>query len=393
MHYRFWAFIAQALTGRRRVYLDSNATTPPSRKVRQAMARAAKYCWGNPSAAYAEGKKSAQLIEKARRQVAQAINAHEHEVYFASSATEWNNALLKTLYHNSAQPRRKIISTRAEHSSVSRSLAYLAAHGADIAYCPIDRHGHIILAELGQLIDSSTLLVCCALANNETGAVQPMAEISKLAKTHGALLMSDCVQALGKIDVDVKALGLDYAVFSAHKLYGPKGAAALYAKITSPLEAFIHGGGQEEGIRAGTEAVPNIAGMGRACSNAKRLAGRAAKTELLKNELARKLMEIEPAIKFNSPSANCLPNTINITFPGTKSTELMLMLDYYGIAVSAGSACGAQPGKTSHVLSAIGLSDAEAASTLRISLSSTTSRADISYLCKKLEAYLKQARS
>ena len=373
---------------KQKVYLDNNATTYVSKRVRRIMKRVLRYYWGNPSSGYHMGKISAQIIEKAREQVADAIHAHSHEIYFTGCATESNNAVLKTLSNHFYPKKKKIISTPVEHPSIMNTLEFLQTQGIVVQYCPVDSYGFISIKELEALIDEDTFLICCIYANNEIGTIQNIKEVSALAKSHTVLVLSDCVQAFGKVPVDVKDLGVDYATFSAHKLYGPKGVGALYARISSPLEPFIHGGHQEEGMRAGTESVHNIAGFGMACRDINKLLSYSQKTRLLKEQFINQLKVIKPDIIINSPIDDCLPNTISVTFPGVNSKELMMMLDYNGIAVSSGSACSSQLNKPSHVLKAIGLSDKEATETLRISFGKETSERDIRYTIKVIDNYL-----
>ncbi|MDD1698244.1 MAG: cysteine desulfurase [Methanoregula sp.] len=372
-----------------RVYLDNNATTCVSKPVRRVMKRVLKYYWGNPSSAYHKGKMSAQIIEEARRQVASAIHAHSHEIYFTGCATESNNAVLQSLSHHFYPARKKIISTPVEHPSVMNTLEFLKTQGIVVQYCPVDRYGRAAIKELENLIDADTFLICCIFANNEIGTIQNVKEISALAKSRNVLVLSDCVQAFGKIPVNVKELGVDYATFSAHKLYGPKGVGALYAKISSPLEPFIHGGHQEEGMRAGTESVHNIAGFGAACKDVDKLLANYEKEKSLKEHFIKQLKGIKPDIIINSPAEDCLPNTISVTFPDINSGELMMMLDYHGIAVSSGSACSTHINKPSHVLKAIGLSDKAAEETIRISLGKDTTERDLRYTIKVLDNYFK----
>jgi cysteine desulfurase len=350
--------------------------------------RVLKYNWGNPSSGYYMGKRAARIIERARQQVADSINAHSHEIYFTGCASESNNAALITLSNHFYPKKKKIISTPIEHPSIMNTLEFLQTQGVVVQYCPVDRYGFISIKELETLIDEETFLICCMFANNEIGTIQNIKEVSAFAKSQNVLVLSDCVQALGKVPVDVKDLGVDYATFSAHKLYGPKGVGALYAKISSPLEPFIHGGHQEEGMRAGTESVHNIAGFGVACKDVKNLIAYSEKTRLLKEQFIKQLKVIKPDIIINSPTDNCLPNTVSITFPNINSKELMMMLDYNGIAVSSGSACSSQLNKPSHVLKAIGLSDKEATETLRISFGKETSERDIRYTIKVIDNYL-----
>jgi cysteine desulfurase len=374
---------------KRHVYLDHNATTYVSKRVRRVMKRVLKYYWGNASSAYRMGKMSAQIIETARQQVADAIHAHSHEIYFTGCATESNNAVLKSLSHHFYPVKKKIISTPVEHPSIMNTLEFLQTQGVVVQYCPVDRYGRVDVNELENLIDADTFLICCIFANNEIGTIQNVKEISSLAKSHNVLVLSDCVQAFGKVPVDVKELGVDYATFSAHKLYGPKGVGALYAKISSPMEPFLHGGHQEEGMRAGTESVHNIAGFGAACRDVNKLLVNYEKTKNLKEHFLKQLKGIKPDVIINSPAEDCLSNTISVTFPDINSGELMMMLDYHGIAVSSGSACSTHLNRPSHVLKAIGLSDKAAQETIRISFGKDTTDRDIRYTLKVIANYLK----
>lgn len=226
------------------------------------------------------------------------------------------------------------------------------------------------------------------LANNKLGTIQNVKEVSKRAKEKGVLIFSDCVQALGKIPINVKELGADYAIFSAHKLYGPKGCGAMYARISAPEIQFVHGGHQEEGLRAGTESVHNIAGFGAACKQVPKLIKHTEKEHDLKHYFAERLKEFNGNIIINSPENNSLPNTLSIRFVGKSNSEVLHTLDYYGIAVSAGSACSTSLDKPSHVLTAIGLSEQEARETIRVSLGIDTTKKDIDYTLKILSKHL-----
>ena len=350
-------FLKHIVRFNRHVYLDHNATTPVSSRVQRSMNHVLKNNYGNPSSLYTMGRKSAGIIEKARQQVAGAMHADAQEIFFTGCATESNNAVLKALSSHFYPGKRKIISTPIEHPSVINSLEFLRTQGIIVAYCPVDRQGRVLLPELEKLIDDETFLVCCMLANNETGTIQDMAAITQIARQRNVLMLSDCVQALGKIPIDVRALGIDYASFSAHKLYGPKGVGAVYVKQGSPFTPFMHGGHQENGMRAGTESLHNIAGFGTACQAVDKLLEHTENMRVLKHQFTEQLREIKPDCVINSPEEGCLANTVNVTFPNVDNAGLIAMMDYYGIAVSAGSACSTGEDKPSHVLKAIGLSD------------------------------------
>jgi len=369
---------------KRNVYLDHNATTNVSKSVRRIINRVLKNDYGNPSSLYGTARNSAKVIEKARQQVAHAIHAYPEEIVFTACATESNNAVLKSLSYYFYPKKKKIISSPIEHPSVINTLEFLETQGIVVEYCPVDRYGRLLPDELEKLIDHDTFLICCMLANNEIGTIQNISAITEIASKYDILVMSDCVQALGKIPVDVHKLGVDYATFSAHKLHGPKGVGALYIKQWSPFEPFIHGGHQEEGLRAGTESVHNIAGFGKACDEVQKLLNKAEKIRTLTKHFTEELQANFPDCRINSPDTDCIPNTINITFPNISNSGLLALLDYHGIAVSAGSACSMPEDKPSHVLKAIGLTDKEAQETIRISLGGETSIKDIKYSMKIL---------
>jgi len=375
----------------RHVYLDHNATTPVSDHVRNKMDKALKYHYGNPSSFYGIGRKSAGLLEEARQDVAIAIHADPSEVIFTACATESNNAVLKSVAAHFYPHKKKIISTPIEHPSVMNTLAYLESQGVVIEFCPVDGKGRIQLPELEKLVDEDTFLVCCILANNETGVIQDIKAVTKIARKQGALVLTDCVQALGKIPIDVHAWDVDYASFSAHKLYGPKGIGALYVKQGSPFAPLLHGGHQESGLRAGTESIHNIVGFGAACQQVDKLLAHDRQVRALRGQLIQRFKEAKPDCVINSPEADseCLPNTLSISFPGVENAGLMGILDYRGIAVSAGSACSTGEDTPSHVLKAIGLSDQAARETIRISLGYETSARDIQYTAQVVRDYLK----
>jgi cysteine desulfurase len=388
MELRYLEFLKHVARRRRRVYLDHNATTPVSRRVRRRMNHVLKHGHGNPSALHESGRRAAALVEEARLQVAEAIHAGPGEVYFTGCATESNNAVLKSLADRFYPQRKKIVSTPIEHPSVLRALDYLQGRGIVVEYCPVDRQGRVRLDALAKLVDGDTFLVCCMLANNEIGTIQDIAAVAGIARRHGVLVLADCVQALGKISIDVRGWGIDYASFSAHKLYGPKGVGALYVRKGSPFSPWMHGGHQENGMRAGTESLHNIAGFGAACAQVGKLLARAERIRALKGRLLQMLKAVKPDLVVNSPDERCLPNTLSVTLPGVDQAEMMAVLDHYGVAVSAGSACSSQDDRPSPTLKAIGLSDQAARQTLRISLGYATSQRDIRYAARVFRDHL-----
>lgn len=383
-------FLRHLIRFNRQVYLDHNATTPVSNRVRKKVDQVLKYHYGNPSSFYGIGRRSAELMEKARKHVSQAIHADPSEIIFTGCASESNNAVLKSLSSHFFPAKKKIISTPIEHPSILNTLTYLETQGVIVEFCAVDDKGRVQLADLEKRIDADTFLVCCILANNETGVIQDISTVTKIARKHGALVLTDCVQALGKIPVDVHAWDVDYASFSAHKLHGPKGVGALYIKQGSPFTPLLHGGHQESGSRAGTESIHNIVGFGVACQDVDQLLAHTEQIRSLKRRLIQHLRDIKPDCLINSPEteSECLPNTLSITFPGVQNAGLMGVLDYHGVAVSAGSACSTGEDTPSHVLRAIGLSAESARETIRISLGPDTSSPDIHYVVQVVQDYI-----
>jgi len=361
------------------IYLDNNATTAVSRPVFRSMATVLRRHHGNPSAIHAAGRTAASILQNAREDVASAIHAQPSEIIFTGSATEANNQVLETLSDFHSPRRNRILSTPIEHPSIMQHLSHLADRGVEIAAIPVDDRGRVIIERLKEQIDENTFLICCMLANNEIGTIQDVRAVVDVARLHDLHVHCDCVQALGKIPVDVQELGVDFASFSAHKLYGPKGVGALFVRSGAPIAPLLHGGNQEAGLRAGTEGVHNIAGMGAACRAVPELLARAHRVASRRDFVLEELRRLEPKLVINSPSEHCLPNTLNLTFPGVQNAVLLAVLDMHGIAVSAGSACHAAEPTPSHVLTAIGLSGEQANETVRISLSHRTTSRDLRY--------------
>lgn len=374
---------------RRHAYFDYNATTMVSAGVRKRMLSVLKKYPGNPSSLHECGKMAAEVIEGARQNLAEAVHADPSEIIFTGCATESNNTILKSLFDHYYPAKSKIISLPIEHPSVVKTLEYLQAKGLDIQYCPVDTDGRMQLNTLEKMIDDSTFLICCMLANNEIGTIQDVKKVVEIASKRGIFVFSDCVQAFGKIPVDVKTLGVDYATFSAHKVYGPKGVGALYVKKGSPIAPLIHGGHQEQGLRAGTESVHAIAGFGEASQSIDKHVAHTERLQKLKKLMIKEMKNLRKDCVVYSPEKNCLSNTISVRFPGIKNENILAMLNYYGIEVSAGSACSSGDDKPSYVLKAIGLSDEEARETIRISMGSYTSGKDVAYLTKILTCYFR----
>jgi cysteine desulfurase len=347
--------------------------------------------YGNPSSLYRLAQDAHTILEESRGTVATALKAKPEEILFTGSASEANNQVLKSLLHQ-ASDRGTVISSPIEHPSVMATLSYLQAQGLRVVFTPVARNGKVALDALKQLIDKDTLALCCMLANNEIGSVQDIPAMAELAHGHGALMVSDCVQALGKIPLDVKAMGIDYAIISAHKIQGPKGVGALYVREGAPLTPLIHGGHQEKGMRAGTEGLHNIAGFAKACTRVDKLLAASDRIRAMQTRLREGIQTILPSARFNSPQQGGLANTLNATFPGFDNAEMLAFLDYRGIGVSAGSACNTHANEPSHVLTAIGLSEEETRQSIRFSLCAETTPRQIGYTLRVLRDLLERRK-
>jgi cysteine desulfurase len=359
---------------RREIYLDNNATTMVHRSVTRVMTRALKSLGSNPSSLYQSAHRSRELLEDSRAAIAEAIGAAPHEIILTGSASEANNQALVSLFEDRYPERKIIISSPIEHPSIISTLEYLATKGAVVRYIPVSTKGIIDMDEYCRMLDDEIISVCCMLANNETGSVQDIQEMARRAHERNIPFICDCVQALGKIPVNVKMLGVDYATFSAHKIHGPKGSGALYAREGLPVIPLIHGGHQENALRAGTESLHNIAGFAQATRLITKMIGRAQEITSLRRYFLDELQRLIPNLQINTPLDASIPNTLSITLPGIDNAMLIAVLDYYGICVSAGSACSTPDNKASHVLTAIGLTEAQARQSIRISLGDATTR-------------------
>lgn len=373
----------------RHVSLDANATTPLAPAVRRRMIEILEEYPGNPSAVYRAGREAVGIIEIARKQVAAAINASPGEIIFNSGATEGNNMVLRMLAAQATPQRNRLLTTPVEHSSVHAVAEQLATEGIDVTWLPVDAHGRVTPDDLAAALDERVFLVSCMLANNELGTINPLAELLALTRRAGIPLHADCVQALGKIPLDVHALGMDYATFSAHKLYGPKGVGVVYVREGAAVKAMAYGGQQEHGLRAGTEATHNIAGCGEAFAGVPALLAKAPHIKRCRDHLLARLRELKPDLVENSPRELHVCNTLNVRFPGVRNADLLAYLDVNGIEVSAGSACAARGGAVSHVLKAIGLDETAAQESLRFSLSAAVSDKDIDYVVCRIGEFLR----
>jgi cysteine desulfurase NifS len=373
-----------------RIYLDHNATTPLDEGVKQTLIEFME-CYGNPSSIYAAGKEAHQALETARRSVALLINSTARRITFTGGGSEANNLAIKGVVFANANGKNHLITTAIEHPSVLSTCRWLEERGFRVTYLPVDTQGMVNPVDLKAAITDQTCLISIMMANNETGTLQPIPELSAIAKEQGIYFHTDGVQAAGKIPIDVEELGVDLLTMSAHKLHGPKGIGALFARKGVELSPLITGGGQEKGLRAGTENVMGIVGFGKAAELAIEHLSDMDHVKERRDRLERGISTLIPEAKTNGSSDRRLPNTLSMTFPGMRGESLVLALDQKGVAVSSGSACHAGMPEPSHVLLAIGLSEEEAHCALRFSLGRENTADDIERTLSSLkEIYIDQ---
>ena len=358
------------------IYLDFNATTPIDPLAADAMRPYLEDLFGNPSSIHSQGMKAKEAVENARKQIAQMINCHPDEIIFTSGGTESNNFAIKGVAFANRNKGNHIITSSIEHPSVIEVCHYLEKQGFSVTYLPVDEDGTIDLADLENSIKPSTILITVMHANNETGTIQPIEAIGKLAMKHGVPLHSDAAQSAGKIRIDVEKIGVSLLSIAGHKLYAPKGVGALYIRRGVHLEKLIHGADHEQNLRAGTENVMSLVGLGKACeiiSHNQDLPSNGL-TEL-RDFLFLQLKQEIPEIKLNGHPVNRLPNTLNISFPGVEAALLLEKMT--PVAASAGAACHSGSEVISPVLSAMKVPDYLAMGSVRFSLGRTTTKSEI----------------
>ncbi|MEE9158453.1 MAG: IscS subfamily cysteine desulfurase [Gammaproteobacteria bacterium] len=362
---------------KQRIYLDNNATTRVADEVRETMMPYLGTVHGNPSSIHGVGRDASDAVEQARRQVANLINARPRRVIFTGGGSEADNLALKGVAFARRALGNHIITTCIEHPAVLSTCKYLEKLGYEVTYLAVDENGWLDPDRLEEAITEETILVSIMMANNEVGTILPTKELCAIAHGRGVLFHTDAVQAIGKIKVDVKHLGVDLLSISGHKFHAPKGIGALYVKKGVELEPLIHGGKQESGLRAGTENVPAIVGLGKAAELALHTLRDGEKMKALRNRLEGGIKRLVPNAKLNGHQENRLPNTLNVTLPGLRGESLVVALDQHGIALSSGSACKSDSPEPTHVLMAMGMTEDEAHCALRFSLSHGTTERDI----------------
>lgn len=365
----------------RPIYLDYHATTPVEPRVLEAMLPYFTEIFGNPASKnHTYGNEAFKAVEESREILAEAIKARSQEIVFTSGATESINLAIKGTALANRSRGKHFITVDTEHKAVLDCFEWLLANGFETTILPVDSEGLLDPAQVANAIRADTILVCVMAANNEIGVIQPLKEIGKICRERGVYFMTDATQALGKIPLDVQHLHVDLLAASGHKVYGPKGIGFLYARRSNPrvvMEAIIHGGGHEKGLRSGTLAAPNIVGLAKAVEiSLKDMPKEQKRLGELRDQLMRTLLATIPDAKVNGSLKHRLAGNLNITFPGVESEALMIALRSE-IAVSSGSACTTAAVLPSHVLKALGLSDAQSHSTIRFGLGRFTQATDV----------------
>ncbi|MCZ6685432.1 MAG: cysteine desulfurase family protein [Candidatus Dadabacteria bacterium] len=368
------------------IYLDYNATTPIDPRVLEEMMPYLSENYGNPSSIHSFGRKGKEALDKAREQVSQLISASPKEIVFTSGGSEAANFAIKSTARSLLREKGShIVTTRVEHECVLESLKFLEKEGFQVTYLGVNSDGLIDLEELKEAITDETILVSCMYANNETGVIFPIDKIAEIVKERGVIFHTDAVQAAGKIDIDLEEIPADLLSISAHKFYGPKSVGALFIRDSFSqqisLTPLIHGGGQERGKRSGTENIPGIVGLGSASDIASNeMRQDESRIIELRDQLFQSITQDIEGVKLNGILERQLWNTLNLSFEGVEGESLSMNLDIEGVAVSTGSACSEGTVDPSHVLSAMGLSKGEAASSVRISLGRFTEKEEIDYI-------------
>ena len=367
----------------RRIYMDNAATTATRPEVLEAMLPYFTQHYGNPSSIHAFGRDARRALENARKQVAAALNCEPREVYFTAGGSESDNWAIRCALQN--KQGKHIITSAIEHHAVLHTCEYMEKQGYEVTYLPVDEYGIVSVEEVKKAIRPDTALITIMAANNEIGTIQPIAEIGKIAREAGILFHTDAVQAIGAITVDVKEWNVDMLSLSGHKFHAPKGVGALYIRKGIRISNLIYGGAQERGLRAGTENLPGIVGLGKAIELAvTELPEYAERMTRLRDKLIDGILSNIFDVQLNGHRTQRLPGNVNVSVRYVEGEALLMRLDLAGIAASSGSACTSGSLDPSHVLLAIGLPHEIAHGSLRLSLGSETTEADVDYVIETL---------
>ncbi|MDR0897692.1 MAG: cysteine desulfurase NifS [Oscillospiraceae bacterium] len=377
-----------------RIYMDNAATTRVKDEVLSEMLPYFTEVYGNASSVHAFGREAKKAIEKAREQVAQAINADKNEIFFTNGGTEADNWIVKGIAQAARKKGNHIITSAIEHHALLHTCQALEREGFRVTYLPVDADGLVSPEALEAALTPDTILVSILFANNEIGTIQPVAQLAEIAHAHGVPFHTDAVQAVGSVPIDVKAMGIDALSMAAHKFYGPKGVGALYIRKGLKVETFQQGGAQERGRRGGTENVPGIVGMGKAIELATaNLDAHAARLIEMRDRLIDGILDRIPETRLNGHRTQRLPGNVNVSVRYIEGEALLLSLDLAGIAASSGSACTSGSLDPSHVLLGIGLPHEIAHGSLRLSLGDFNTDEEIDVVLKKLPEIVTRLRN
>ena len=376
----------------RRIYMDNAATTATRPEVLEAMMPYFTQFYGNPSSIHSFGRDARRALENARKQVAAALNCEPREVYFTAGGSESDNWAIRCALQN--KKGKHIITSAIEHHAVLHTCEYMEKQGYEVTYLPVDEYGIVSVEDVKKAIRPDTALITIMAANNEIGTIQPIAEIGKIAKEAGILFHTDAVQAIGAIPVDVKEWNVDMLSLSGHKFHAPKGVGALYIRKGIRISNLIYGGAQERGLRAGTENLPGIVGLGKAIELAvAELPEYAERMTALRDKLIDGILNSIPDVQLNGHRTQRLPGNVNVSVRYVEGEALLMRLDLAGIAASSGSACTSGSLDPSHVLLAIGLPHEIAHGSLRLSLGNETTEEDVDYVIETLPNIVNTLRS
>ena len=378
------------------IYFDNAASTAVHPEVVKEMLPYFDVQYGNPSSIHQFGRKAKNAIQKARKQVAALIGAEPDEITFTSGATESNNTIFLGCpkFQGNEFGLNHIITSSIEHDAVLEPVREFEKYGVQVTYLPVDEHGLVNPDDITKSINEKTTIVSIMFANNEVGTIQPIKEISKICNKYQIPLHTDAVQAAGKVPINVKELGIDALSISSHKINGPKGIGALFIKKGFAVEAIIEGGGQENGIRSGTENVASIVGFGKACEIAKdKLSDNISHFHSLYLSMLTKTIKEITHVKLNGHPEKRIFNNIHLTFMGVNGEDLIIKLDEHGIAASTGSACSVHTQKASHVLQAMGFNHEQITGSLRLSFGYTNTLDEINQTVEVLKKVVSELRS
>jgi cysteine desulfurase len=376
------------------IYLDHSATTPTDPEVLGAMMRYFANHYGNPSSIHRFGQEAKRAVDEARGQVAALIGADPEEIVFTGGGTEADNMALMGTAFAGTSGRNHIITSAVEHHAVLNTCKYLETKGFSVTYLPVDGEGVVSPEDMQRAMTEKTLLVSIMHANNEIGTIEPLSEIAYMARERGVIVHTDAVQSTGKIPVGVNDLGVDLLSLTGHKLYGPKGTGALYIRRNTPIRPILFGGHQEDGRRTGTENVPGIVGLGKACEIAARdLPGQMDRMLGLRKRLEMQIMEKISDVRVNGHAFRSLPNILSVSFRSITGDAIVRDLDRQGIAASAGAACTAETIRLSHVLEAMQIPKDLAMGTVRFSLGKGNTEAQIDRVAAILPDIVQKLRA